>query len=93
MQQKSKWFAKLWYAPCLALAWMLTGCATSMPQSVPYQPPAPPANLAVPYPNLPLISDGDARTVALWIVDTVESYKDCQARQSGLVRAWPTGGH
>ena len=54
-----------------------------------YQPPAPPADLAAPCPDLPPIADGQAVTVAAWIVDAVESYKDCQAKQAGLVRAWP----
>lgn len=65
------------------------GCATSTRPSVVYQPPPPPADLAAPCADLPLIADGQAQTVALWIVDTVESYKDCQAKQAGLVRAWP----
>jgi len=66
----------------------LTGCASQTKQSVAYQPPAPPADLAAPCPDLPLIADGQAVTVAAWIVDTAGAYKDCQARQSGLVRAW-----
>ena len=88
-QNASVLYAKPLSVPLLALALGLTGCASSTRQSVAYQPPAPPADLAAPCPDLPLISDGQAQTVALWIVDAVESYKDCQARQSGLVRAWP----
>lgn len=65
------------------------GCATSTPQSAVYRPPPPPADLAAPCADLPLIVDGQAQTVALWIVDAAESYKDCQAKQAGLVRAWP----
>ena len=65
------------------------GCSTSTRPSVVYQPPSPPADLAAPCPDLPLIANGQAQTMALWIVDTVESYKDCQAKQAGLVRAWP----
>ena len=75
--------------PLLASVSMLAACSTSTKQYAPYQPPAPPADLAAPCADLPLISDGQAQTVALWIVDTVESYKDCQAKQAGLVRAWP----
>ena len=85
----SAWYAKPSLALLLAPVLMTMGCATSTPQSVAYQPPAPPADLAAPCADLPLIEQGDAQTVALWIVDAVESYKDCQARQSGLVRAWP----
>ena len=88
-QNASAWYAKPLSALSLGLALMTQGCSTSTKQSVAYQPPAPPADLAAPCPDLPLISDGQAQTVALWIVDAVESYKDCQARQSGLVRAWP----
>ena len=76
-------------APLLASVSMLAACSTSTKQYAPYQPPAPPADLAAPCADLPLIEQGDAQTVALWIVDTVESYKDCQAKQAGLVRAWP----
>ena len=65
------------------------GCATSTPPSVAYQPPAPPADLAAPCADLPLIGDGQAVTVATWIVDTAEQYKDCQAKHTGLLRAWP----
>ena len=76
-------------APLLASVSILAACSTSTKQYTPYQPPAPPADLAAPYADLPVIEQGDAQTVALWIVDTVESYKDCQAKQAGLVRAWP----
>ena len=65
------------------------GCASQTKPSVVYRPPAPPADLAARCPDLPLIADGHAVTVAAWIVDTAGSYKDCQARQAGLVRAWP----
>ena len=89
MQSKYVSCARLLCALLLAPA-LTMGCASkSMPQSVPYRVPAPPADLAAPCADLPLIEQGDAQTVALWIVDTVESYKDCQARQAGLVRAWP----
>ena len=65
------------------------GCASQTKPSVVYRPPAPPADLASPCQDLPLIADGQAVTVAAWIVDTAGAYKDCQARQAGLVRAWP----
>ena len=68
---------------------MLAACSTSTKQYAPYQPPAPPADLAAPCPDLPLIADGQAVTVATWIVDTVEQYHDCKARHAGMVRAWP----
>ena len=48
-----------------------------------------PADLAQPCPDLPALADGSAKTVALWIVDTAAQYRDCSARQAGLVRAWP----
>ena len=54
-----------------------------------YQPPAPPADLSAPCPDLPPIADGQAVTVAAWIVDTAGAYRDCQARHTGLLRAWP----
>ena len=76
-------------APLLASVSILAACSTSTKQYAPYQPPAHPADLAAPCADLPLIEQGDAQTVALGIVDTVESYKDCQAKQAGLVRAWP----
>ena len=89
MQSKYVSFARLLCALLLAPVLMM-GCATkSTPQSIPYKVPAPPADLAAPCPDLPLISDGQAQTVALWIVDAVEQYRDCQARHDGLVRAWP----
>lgn len=88
-QNASARYAKPLSVPLLALVLMIGACSTSTKQSVAYQPPAPPADLAAPCADLPLISDGQAQTVALWIVDTVESYKDCQAKQAGLVRAWP----
>ena len=88
-QNASAWYAKPLFALSLALVSLMMGCASQTRPSVAYQPPAPPADLAAPCADLPLIEQGDAQTVALWIVDTVESYKDCQARQSGLVRAWP----
>lgn len=65
------------------------GCASQTKQSVAYQPPAPLADLAAPCADLPLIEQGDAQTVALWIVDTVERYHDCKSRHAGMVRAWP----
>ena len=89
MQSKSASCAKMWCALLLAPVLMMMGCATSTQPSVVYRPPAPPADLAAACADLPLIADGQAQTVALWIVDTVESYKDCQAKQAGLVRAWP----
>ena len=76
-------------APLLASVSMLAACSTSTKQYAPYQPPAPPADLAAPCADLPLIEQGDAQTVALWIVDTVERYHDCKARHAGIVRAWP----
>ena len=88
-QNASAWYAKLSLALSLGLALTLMGCASQTKQSVAYQPPAPPADLAAPCPDLPLISDGQAVTVAAWIVDTAGAYKDCQAKQAGLVRAWP----
>lgn len=87
--RKSAWYDKPSCALCLCLVLLMTGCATSTPQSVAYQPPPPPADLAAPCPELPQISAGDSRTVGLWILDAVESYKDCQAKHQGLVRAWP----
>lgn len=39
--------------------------------------------------DLPLIADGQAVTVAAWSLDAAGAYRDCQARQAGLVRAWP----
>ena len=75
--------------PLLASVSMLAACSTSTKQYAPYQPPAPPADLAAPCADLPLIEQGDAQTVALWIVDTAEAYKDCQAKHTGLLRAWP----
>lgn len=89
MQSKYVSCARLWCALLLASVLTLTGCATSTPQSVPYRVPAPPADLAQPCADLPLIENGDAQTVALWIVDTVEQYHDCKARHAGMVRAWP----
>lgn len=86
---ESKLFVTLLCVLLLALVLMLTGCATSTRPSVVYRPPAPPADLAAPCPDLPQIADGKAVTVAAWIVDTAGAYKDCQARQAGLVRAWP----
>ena len=65
------------------------GCASQTKPSVVYRPPAPPADLAAPCPDLPLIADGQAVTVAAWIVDTAVAYKDCQAKHAGLLRAWP----
>ena len=89
MQSKYVSCARLLCALLLAPA-LTMGCASkSMPQSVPYRVPAPPADLAQPCADLPLIEQGDAQTVALWIVDAVEQYRDCQARHDGLVRAWP----
>ena len=89
MQSKYVSCAKLLCALLLAPALMM-GCASkSISPSVVYRVPAPPADLSAPCADLPLISDGQAQTVAAWIVDAVESYKDCQARQAGLVRAWP----
>ena len=55
--------------PLLALVSLTMGCATSTRPSVVYQPPAPPADLAAPCPDLPQIADGKAVTVAAWIVD------------------------
>ena len=89
MQSKYVSCARLLCALLLAPVLMTMGCATSTPPSVAYQPPAPPADLAAPCADLPLISDGQAQTVALWIVDTVEQYHDCKARHAGMVRAWP----
>ena len=86
---ESKLFVTLLCVLLLALVLMMQGCVTSMKPSVAYRPPAPPADLAAPCPDLPLIADGQAVTVAAWIVDTAETYRDCQERQSGLVRAWP----
>ena len=88
-QNASAWYAKPSLALSLALVSLMMGCASQTRPSVAYQPPAPPADLAAPCPDLPLIADGQAVTVAAWIVDTAGAYKDCQARQSGLVRAWP----
>ena len=82
-------FVRWSLAPLLVSVSLMTACSTSTKQYVPYRPPAPPADLAAPCADLPLIEDGRAQTVALWIVDAVESYKDCQAKQAGLVRAWP----
>ena len=65
------------------------GCASQIKPSVVYRPPAPPADLAAPCPDLPQIADGQAVTVAAWVVDAAGAYRDCQARQAGLVRAWP----
>ena len=65
------------------------GCASQTKPSVAYRPPAPPADLAAPCQDLPLIADGQAVTVAAWVVDAAGAYRDCQARQAGLVRAWP----
>ena len=88
-QNASAWYAKPSLALSLALVLMTGGCASQTKQSVAYQQPAPPADLAAPCPDLPLIEQGDAQTVALWIVDTVGAYKDCQAKHAGLLRAWP----
>ena len=89
MQSKYVSCARLLCALLLAPVLMM-GCATkSTPQSIPYKVPAPPADLAAPCADLPLIEQGDAQTVALWIVDTVERYHDCKARHAGMVRAWP----
>ena len=76
-------------ALCLAIALTLMGCASQIKPSVVYRPPAPPADLASPCQDLPLIADGQAVTVAAWIVDTAVAYKDCQAKHAGLLRAWP----
>ena len=66
----------------------MTGCASSsMPPSLAVQPP--PADLAQPCPDLPELADGSSKTVALWIVDAAGQYRDCAARHSGLVHAWP----
>ena len=86
---ESKLFVTLLCVLLLALVLMTTGCATSTKQSVVYRPPLPPADISAPCADLPLIADGQAVTVAAWIVDTAVAYKDCQARQAGLVRAWP----
>ena len=88
-QNESAWYAKPLSVPLLALVSLTMGCASQTKQSVAYQPPAPPADLAAPCADLPLIEQGDAQTVALWIVDTVERYHDCKARHAGMVRAWP----
>ena len=89
MQSKYVSCAKLLCALLLAPALML-GCASkSISPSVVYRVPAPPADLAQSCADLPLIEQGDAQTVALWIVDTVEQYHDCKARHAGMVRAWP----
>ena len=88
-QNASAWYAKPLFALSLALVSLMMGCASQTRPSVAYQPPAPPADLAAPCPALPLIADGQAVTVATWIVDTAETYRDCQAKQAGLVRAWP----
>ena len=74
----------------LVSASTLTGCATStQPSVVPYRPAPPPADLAAPCGALPELSSGDSQTLAAWIVDAAEQYRDCSARQAGLVRAWP----
>ena len=80
-----------WIALCSAIAIAsMTGCATSStPPSVVVRPAQPPADLAQPCPELPLLSDGTAKTLALWIVDASAMYRDCAARHAGLVRAWP----
>ena len=65
------------------------GCASQTKPSVAYRPPAPPADLARPCPDLPLLADGRAVTVAAWIVDTAGAYRDCKAKHAGLLRAWP----
>ena len=73
----------------LALASLTMGCGSQTKQSVVYRPPAPPADLSSPCQDLPLIADGQAVTVAAWVVDTAGAYKDCQAKHTGLLRAWP----
>ena len=78
------------FAPLLALVCLLTACAASTPPSLAsYRPAPPPADLAAPCPDLGPVQDGNAQTVALWMVDAVEAYKGCAAKHSGLVRAWP----
>ncbi|MHA3051169.1 hypothetical protein [Acinetobacter sp. ANC 4640] len=49
--------------------------------------PTIPANLVTPCPNLTTPSDGTAKSVLLWSVDTVDKYNDCKAKHAALVEA------
>lgn len=46
-----------------------------------------PANLAAPCPPLPLLDDGQQKTLAAWIVEASGMYHDCSARHDATVAA------
>lgn len=46
-----------------------------------------PANLAAPCPPLPLLDDGQQKTLAAWIGEASYLYHDCAARHAATVKS------
>lgn len=73
---------------CLSLcsAVMLTACASSVqPSTALTLSPA----LSSPCPPAPRPVDGTGASILRWGVLLAETYNDCRARHSAIVKAWP----
>lgn len=66
------------------IALTVTACSSLGKQSILVKPTIP-ANLKAQCPNLSTPSDGTAKSILLWSVDTVDKYNDCKAKHAALV--------
>lgn len=71
---------------CLVSAWLMTACASSPTRSA---PAAPPANLAQPCPQLPLLTSKAGSAIQRWAIDVIRLYNDCADRHDALADALP----
>lgn len=72
---------------CLVSACLMTACASWPTRSKPVSPP--PANLAQPCPQLPLLTSKAGSAIQRWAIDVIRLYNDCADRKDALVEAWP----
>lgn len=63
-------------------ALMMTACVSSTVQSKIEIP----ADLTQPCPNLPELTGGTGKEVLNWSVQTVNLYKECQAKHNSLIK-------
>ena len=73
----------------LIAALILSGCATSTPQSTPPTKASLDSALAAPCPHIERPAAADYDVWQAWAIDLLHQYAECAARHAKTVQAWP----
>lgn len=73
----------------LIAALILSGCATSTPQSTPPTKASLDSALAAPCPQVERPAADDYDAWQAWAIDLLRQYAECAARHAKTVQAWP----